>query len=205
MRFAEIQQHSFQAFKMMLVSVVVFVPVVRAQESPVQQLNAPPPLKIISQEDRAQLDGANDANARVRMTLELARNYLTRAEDRTAQHEYDGAASELGRYIALIEDALSFVSPMNPDRNKTRDLYKRLELALRAHGPRLTAMRRTTPLEYAVWIKELEDFARKGRSEALNSFYGHTVVREGQQKPAGEKRSKKQSKDAATAPEINPQ
>ena len=41
-------------------------------------------------------------------------------------------------------------------------------------------MRRTTPLEFAVWIKKVEDFARDGRTEALNSFYGHTVVREPQ-------------------------
>jgi hypothetical protein len=41
-------------------------------------------------------------------------------------------------------------------------------------------MRRTTPLEFAVWIKQVEDFARQGRTEALNSFYGHTVVREPQ-------------------------
>jgi hypothetical protein len=39
-------------------------------------------------------------------------------------------------------------------------------------------MRRVTPLEFAVWIKKVEDFARAGRTEALNSFYGHTVVRE---------------------------
>ena len=43
-------------------------------------------------------------------------------------------------------------------------------------------MRRTTPLEFAVWIKQVEDFARDGRTEALNSFYGHTVVRESKDK-----------------------
>ena len=81
-------------------------------------------------------------------------------------------------YHALIENALDFLSTFKRDSNKTRDLYKRLELALRSHGPRLTAMRRITPLEFAVWIKKVEDFARAGRTEALNSFYGHTVVRE---------------------------
>ena len=188
----------------MLASVVIFVPLVRAQENPVQQLTAPPPLKIISREDRAQIDEAKDPKARIRKTIELADNRLANAEARTAQHEYESAAGELGKYTALIEDALNFLSPMSRDRTKTRDLYKRLELALRAQGPRLTAIRRITPLEYAVWIKELEDFARQGRTEALNSFYGHTVVREGQQKPADQKRSNKQSKDSATVPENNP-
>ena len=35
-----------------------------------------------------------------------------------------------------------------------------------------------TPIEYAVWIKKVEEFARESRTEALNSFYGHTVVRD---------------------------
>jgi hypothetical protein len=70
------------------------------------------------------------------------------------------------------------LTDLKRDSNRTRDLYKRLELALRAHGPRLTAMRRITPLEFAVWIKKVEDFARDGRTKALNSFYGHTVVKE---------------------------
>jgi len=39
-------------------------------------------------------------------------------------------------------------------------------------------MRRVTPLEFAVWIKQVEEFARDARTEALNTFYGHTVVRE---------------------------
>jgi hypothetical protein len=60
-------------------------------------------------------------------------------------------------------------------------------------------MRRNTPLEYAVWIKEIEEFARNGRTEALNSFYGHTVVRDGQQK------SEKQTKDVPPTPERKPQ
>jgi hypothetical protein len=44
-------------------------------------------------------------------------------------------------YHALIEKRLQFLSTLKRDSNKTRDLYKRLELALRADGPRLTAMR----------------------------------------------------------------
>jgi len=51
------------------------------------------------------------------------------------------------------------------------------------HAPRLTTMRRETPLEYAVWIKKTEEFARAARTEVLNTFYGHTVVREEKNKP----------------------
>lgn len=141
-------------------------------------LTAPPPLKRISKEERDQIEQAKDPKQRLRLTIELASAHLTKAEQLTAQTEYDAASAEVGMYHALIEDALNALSSLKQESNKARDLYKRLEIALRSDGPRLTAMRRVTPLEFAVWIKKVEDFARAGRTEALNSFYGHTVVRE---------------------------
>jgi hypothetical protein len=119
----------------------------------------------------------------VRLTIELSGKHLLLAEKYTAQSEFDAAAAEIGIYHALTENVLAYLSSLKRDSNKTRDVYKRLEMSLRADGPRLTSMRRTTPLEFAVWIKVVEDFARDGRTEALNSFYGHTVVREPQKSP----------------------
>src|SRR6185295_595803 len=106
---------------------------------------APPPLKFISRVEREQLNSAKDAKARLKATLELADAHLTVAESKTTEHDYDAAASGVGRYWALVEDALAFLKTQRTDSNKTRDLYKRLELTLRAHGPRLTAIRRGTP------------------------------------------------------------
>lgn len=158
------------------------IPSVRAQsERPTPQptpLTAPPPLKLITQEERAQLDQTKNQKDRLKLTIELAGAHLTRAEQLTTQSEYEKAQEEVGMYHALIENSLEVLGALKQDSGKTRDLYKRLELALRAHGPRLTAMRRVTPIEFAVWIKKVEDFARNGRTEALNSFYGHTVLRE---------------------------
>ena len=160
-----------------------FIPTSRAQDaqpSPTP-LTAPPPIKVITREEHSQIEQAgSDAKQRLRVTIQLAGARLTRAEQLTAQGNYDEASAEIGSYHALIEDVLAFLSSIKRDNNKTRDLYKRLEIALRADGPRLTTMRRTTPLEYAVWIKKVEEFARDSRTEALNSFYGHTVVREGE-------------------------
>jgi hypothetical protein len=143
-------------------------------------------MKMIPREERARLEQATDTKQRVRLTIELSGNHLTLAEKYTGQDNFDAAAAEVGIYHTLIENILKHLSTLKRDSNKTRDLYKRLEMALRADGPRLTAMRRTTPLEFAVWIKVVEDYAREGRTEALNSFYGHTVVRE-PQKPANDK------------------
>ncbi|MEK6280946.1 MAG: hypothetical protein AABN95_11390 [Acidobacteriota bacterium] len=145
---------------------------------------APPPLKTVSRVERSQIDEADGPKDRVKITIALAETHLTNAEARSTQSDFTGASGAIGRYWALIEDAFGFLKTMKTDSNKTRDLYKRVELALRAHGPRLTAMRRNTPAEYSVWIKEIEEFARNGRTEALNSFYGHTVFREANAKPS---------------------
>jgi hypothetical protein len=116
--------------------------------------------------------------------MELATAHLTRAEQLTNESKYDAASTEVGTYNALIENVLDALSSLRRDSDKARDLYKKLEMALRADGPRLTAMRRITPLEFAVWIKKVEDFARNARTEALNSFYGHTVVRDADKRAA---------------------
>jgi hypothetical protein len=194
---------SYRAVGLSLLCLTAFVPASRAQEPAAQQITAPPPLKVVSREERARIDGTDDSKGRIRTTIELAELRLAKAEVFTNEHNFEGATGELGGYEALIDDALDYLSPMMRDKDKTRDLYKRLELALRAHGPRLTAIRRSTPLEYAVWIEELEEFARKGRTEALNSFYGHTVFREPQKKTE-ERPSDKPSKSNAAAPERRP-
>lgn len=167
------------------------------QEAPVvQQPSAPPPAKLITKEDRARVAAAKDDKARLRITIEIAEAHLTDAETRSNGEDFDAAAASLGKYHALVEDALTFLGSRSRDENRTRDLYKRLELALRGHGPRLVAIRRITPLEYAVWVKQLEEFARKGRTEALNSFYGTTVLKDPQSKAENDKR--------ATKPEAAP-
>jgi hypothetical protein len=165
-----------------LLVLFIYAPAASAQD-PLPQpsptpLTAPPPIKIISREERLQIDQAGDSKARLRVTLDLAAARLTRAEQLAKQSSFDDALTEVGSYEALIQDSLDFLSGLKRDSNKTRDLCKRLELALRGHGPRLTTMRRETPLEFAVWIKKVEEFARAARTEALNTFYGHTVVRD---------------------------
>ncbi|MDQ3473966.1 MAG: hypothetical protein M3447_09540 [Acidobacteriota bacterium] len=169
------------------------------EASVVQQPSAPPPVKLITKEDRARVAAAKDDKARVRVTIEVAEAHLTDAETSSNGEDFDAASTSLGKYHALVEDALTFLSSRSRDENRTRDLYKRLELSLRSHGPRLVAIRRITPLEYAVWVKQLEEFARKGRTEALNSFYGNTVLKDPQSKAENDKRSPKP--EAAPTPD----
>lgn len=187
----------------LLAFAVCLTPVVRCQDNPETQLTtAPPPMKFVSHDEREQLSAAQDIKARTRISLELAATRLRHAEELTAQHQFNAAASELGSYEGLIEDALNFLGRQGTNSNKIRDLYRRLELTLRAHAPRLEAIRRETPSEYAVHVKAIAEFARDARTEALNSFYGETVIHGGAH-PSDKKASNKESKDTSTAPKSS--
>jgi len=184
---------------------VTFGAVVMGQDRQTQDITAPPPVKVISSQEREQLNESKDPKTRVKTSITLAEAHLAKAEVHTTEQIYDSASAEAARYWALIENAFAYVRTMKADSNKTRDLFKRLELALRAHGPRLNAIRRTTPQEYAVWIKEIEEFARNGRTEALNSFYGQTVVRDGARTTGEPKPVDKPLQESLAGPRQKPQ
>ena len=191
MNLAGIQQPMIRGAQVILFLSAIGVLTATGQVQHPDDQTAPPPLKVITRAERSQINDSKDPKERIKTTLELAEAHLGNAENQTNQREYDGAAAEAGMYWALVEDAFSFMKTIKTDSNPRRDLYKRLELSLRAHGPRLTSMRRTTPSDYAIWIKQIEEFARNGRTEALNSFYGHTVIRDASQKPADPKQGEK--------------
>jgi hypothetical protein len=135
-------------------------------------------MRFVTRDDRAQLTAAKDAKMRVRVTLELAHARLTRMEELTSIKQFEQASEALGHYLGLIEDAKLFIGSLARDKNSTRDHYRKLDIALRGHIPRLAVMRRDTPADFAGHIKVAEEFARNTRTEALESFYGNTVLRE---------------------------
>lgn len=134
-------------------------------------------MKFVSRSERTQLSAARDAKARTRSAVTLAEARLTRAEQLTAGQQFEAASAELGIYQGLVEDALAYLDGV-AEKKKSRDIYKHLELSLRAHCSRIEAIRRMTPAEYAVHVKAICEHARNARAEALNAFYGDTVVRE---------------------------
>ena len=142
------------------------------------QLSSPPPMRFVLAGDRNQLTATKDPKARIRLTIELTEAQLTKMEQLTAQKSFPEASEALGNYLGLIEDVMHFVGSMTQDKTGTRDLYRKLDIALRAQIPRLAVMRRETPADYSIHLKTAEEFVRNTRSNALDSFYGHTVLRE---------------------------
>jgi hypothetical protein len=168
-----------------------------------QDLSTPPPVKVISSAEREQLNATRDVKSRVKTSLILAEAHLVKAESLTIEHAYDNALGEAARYWAIIENALAHLRSLPSKSSKYRDVYKKLELSLRAHGPRLSMLRRSMPAEYAVWMKEIEEYARSGRTEALNSFYGETVISD-QPLPANLKAVEKPTQGNSAVPRQKP-
>jgi len=170
-----------------------------------QQLpqTAPPPMKYIPPADCARLNSQRSSGDRTRASIELAEAHLARALELTEAGRFDDAAGEMGNYQALFEDALKYMSEMDRGRGKVRDLYKRLELALREQAPRIETIRRTTPVEYSIHIRAILEYTKDARAHALESFYGNTVLRE-RAMPVSSKSFDDKAQNPANHPSSSP-
>jgi|ERR671939_601902 hypothetical protein len=153
-------------------------PAVAHGQELVTDMTAPPPMRFVSRDERAQLSTIHDPKLRTQTSLELAEGHLRHAEDATFTRSFVSASAALGRYQAVMEEALSFLVGLNQDNKKMRDIFKHLELTLRTHITRIEAIRRDTPYDYAVNVKSTLEYVRDARTQALNTFFSDTVVRE---------------------------
>jgi hypothetical protein len=190
-------------------------PGVRAQDLILPPQPAPPPMIYIPEDARRQLLSMRDEKARTRLSLELAEARLARAEQQTELKQFNAATAELGIYQALFEDALQYLH--RSGAGSTRDLFKRLEQALHKHAARIETIRRATPSEFSGNVRTLLKHVRDLRTEALEAFYGNTVLgantgdRMNSVEPTGKDRRKDILQDALpaspthalSAPEIN--
>jgi hypothetical protein len=156
----------------------------RAQEGAAtpqpQREDGPPPLRYMPPDVRQRLEGAKDAKARARLSMELAEERLARAAQCAEQDRFEAATAEIGVYEAIVEDTVRTLHASNPGRagNKLRDIFKRVEIGLRAHVTRLESIRRTLPERHAVYLKNAIEFVRDRRDQALAAFYSDSVIRE---------------------------
>jgi hypothetical protein len=197
------------AFISLLLLLTTFEVRAQPQGSATQQQDdaAPPPMRHIPDSVRKQLDDARDIKARTRLSLELADATITRAAEHVAAERFEQATGELGVYEAIVEDSIRFVQNSGKVTNKQRDLFKRIEMALRSHVPRLETIRRALPAAHAAYVKLTIEFVRDQRDRALNAFYDDTVIPDEPQpknKPPASERATGAS-NAATAAEKKPE
>lgn len=161
-------------FVLLFVLAACLSPDARAQDLVLPPQPAPPPMIYIPEDARKQLLSVRDEKARTRLSIELAEARLARAEQQTQLKQFNAATADLGVYQALFEDALNYLHRLRT--GNPRDLYKRIEQALHKHAARIETIRRATPSEFSGNIRTLLKHVRDLRTEALESFYGNTVL-----------------------------
>lgn len=170
-----------------------------ATATPPQEDAAPPPMRHIPDAVRKQLAEERDLKSRTRLSLELADATIARSAACVASERFEQATGELGIYEAIVADVIRFVHSSGPVKNRQRDLFKRIEMTLRAHVPRLETIRRSLPARHAVYVQTTIEFVQEQRDSALNAFYDDTVIPEprttGNKPPASER-----AKDMTPAP-----
>jgi hypothetical protein len=166
---------------------------------PLQEDAAAPPMRHIPDTLRKQLAEEHDLKSRTRLSLELADATIARSAECVASERFEQATGELGIYEAIVADVIRFVNSSGPVKNKQRDLFKRIEMALRAHVPRLETIRRSLPARHAVYVRTTIEFVQEQRDSALNAFYDDTVIPDA--RPSGDKPpASERAKETTPAP-----
>jgi hypothetical protein len=136
----------------------------------------PPPLKVISKEERELLSKTTKIKDRTKLSLELMDLHLQKAEEFNSTKQYNEMFKEFGKFHALIDNALWFLNRNDTDSGKVLDNFKRLEMGLRTFLPRLELIRRELPLNFEFYVRGLIVNVRDARSKAVDPQFGNTVL-----------------------------
>src|SRR5687768_4926695 len=79
---------------------------------------APPPLKMISNEERSLLNASGRHKERTKQVLELMRSRVMTAEKLNAARDYAGMFTQLGGFHALMDDGISYLQKLDNDDRK---------------------------------------------------------------------------------------
>lgn len=152
----------------------LFSQISTAQEQPEEIV--PPPLKIISKTEQTQLDAETEVKQRTKLSLELMEARLLKAEDFGAKEEYREMFDELGKFHALMDNTIKFLTDSGTNKGKVLNNFKRVEMSLRKYVTRLELIRRSLPIKYEFYVRKLVKYVREARSKAVEPMFGETVL-----------------------------
>jgi len=148
----------------------------QAQEDEIPTNIAPPPVKVISKEEKNALAGSSDVKDRTKLAIDLMEARLKKAESLNTTESYNDLLNELGSFNALMDDALKFLNRNDDGRGKVMNTFKKFEMALRTFMPRIELIRRDLPDNFEYHVRKLLKTVRDARSKAVEPFYTSTVL-----------------------------
>lgn len=139
---------------------------------------APPPLRILSKEEKQLLDAETEVKRHTSVALELMNKRLANAESLNSAGRFDEMYKELGGFHAVMDDALHFLTKQDSDSGRVLNNFKKLEIGLRTFQPRLETIRHDLSSRYEPYIRTLLKYIHEAREKAIEPMFGNTVVRD---------------------------
>lgn len=137
---------------------------------------APPPLRVISPDERKTLDNESGLKKRTQISLEMMEARLINAEKYTSQDNFTQTLNNLGGFQALMENTFVYLEKNDAD-NKADNRFKQLEIFLRKQVPRLETLRRVMPYRYGYYVLKLMKVVRDTRAKAVEPLFAESVVK----------------------------
>ncbi|HUR98611.1 MAG TPA: hypothetical protein VMZ26_11155 [Pyrinomonadaceae bacterium] len=137
---------------------------------------APPPLKLLSQDEKAKLGGEPEVKRRTKLALELMDARLKQAETLHTSESYDDMFTQLGAFHGLMDNMLEFLNKSDKDSGKVLNNFKRLEIGLRGFMPRLQMIHSDIPIRYEQYVRNLIKSLRTARARAIEPLFDDTVL-----------------------------
>ena len=146
---------------------------------------APPPMAVLSKEEKQQLNLQNDIKKRTKLSMELMETRLKTAEALAGQDKFQETINELGGFQALLENTLNFLIRKDNGSSKIDYNFKRLEIGLRPLVSRLELVRRELPFKYGYYVVKLQKYVREARAKAVEPLFSDSVVPEAKAETGG--------------------
>lgn len=139
---------------------------------------APPPLRMLTKDEKVSLEAQENVKARTQLALEYMNTHLAAAEGLNKNRDFDGMFKALGGFHALVDHTLLFLTTGDKSNKKVLDNLKRFEIALRQFMPRLEMIHRELPFRYEDYVRKLIAYVRNARTRALDPMFADTVVKQ---------------------------
>ncbi|CAN5470490.1 hypothetical protein BH10ACI3_BH10ACI3_11690 [soil metagenome] len=169
-------QRQFTLIRLLLFTFVLFTFAFTASAQDDPPETAPPPLKVMTKDERGRLDAAPDMKARVKLSLAMMDARIIAADKYRTGDDFEGVYRELGGFHALMDDSLDYLHRLDTGSGKVLDNFKRLEIGFRGFAPRLETIWSEMPLKYEDYVRKLLRYLRDARTKALEPQFGDSVL-----------------------------
>ncbi len=137
---------------------------------------APPPMKLISKDEKKLLEAEGDIKKRVKISLELMDARILKAEKLKTEENFNESLTELAGFQALLDNTLSFLIKNDTGGDKIDRRFITFEIYLRKQIPRLEVLRRELPSRYGYHVGMIMKAVREARAKAVEPLFSDTVV-----------------------------